>query len=68
MKKTILAVFAMSLFLMACGNKKEEEKKSPSQELNKQIEAVEQEVNQDVEALEKEAEDIENAINELDNL
>jgi len=66
MRKTILTIAAAGLFLLACVDKKAEEKKTA--ELNAQIEAVDQNTNKDVESLEKESQEIDNALSELDNL
>jgi len=66
MKKTIVLLVMASFFLLACVDKKAEEKKAS--ELNAQMEAVDQDTNKDVESLEKETQEIDNAISELDNL
>ncbi len=67
MKKTVLAIIAMGFFLIACVDKKAEEEKKAA-EINEQIEAVDKEINENFESLEKEGEELDKAINELDNL
>jgi len=69
MKKTILLIFAM-VFIIACVDKKAEEEKKAAEatELNEKMEAIDKEIDEDFESLEKEAEELDNAINELDNL
>ncbi len=70
MKKLFLVLLGVSFISLACVDKKaeEEKKKAAEAELNKQVEAVEQELNEDFESLQKESEEIDNALNELDNL
>lgn len=72
MKKALLVLLVTNFFFGACVDKKAEQEKKEATELNKQIEAIDQEIeketDQALESLEKESQEIENALNELDNL
>ena len=68
MKKIVVLVLAASFFLGACIDKKAEAEKKKEAEVEQQVENIEKEIDSEIETLEKEAEEIDSAINELDNL
>lgn len=68
MKKTLLLLVTLPLFLVSCTDKKAEAAKKKELKVNQQIETVEKDLEHIVEDVEKEANEIENALKELDNL
>lgn len=68
MKRTLILLATLPLFLMSCTDKKAEAEKKKEIEITQQIESVEKDLENVVDDVEKEAKEIEAALNELDNL
>lgn len=71
MKKNVFILLCSSLFLLSCGEKKEEvqvQKQHEIEKITKEINLINNEVEKEIDVLAKESEALENALNELDNL
>lgn len=68
MKRTLILLATLPLFLMSCTDKKAEAEKKKELEVTQQIEAVENDIENVVDDVEKEANAIENELKELENL